>query len=205
MADPTKNTFQNQASLYLGLDTPTAGSLTTTAQDFVIGYQGTEYSGGTSRGFEFVATQPDLAILDIHANDGATGENFDYRIIWGAGGATGEGQGGMNCQGAEATFYHPLRTNPSGAPLPPAWFIDYGSVVAPTGVNQDATITFNTTFKSAPQVFLQLFDVDGPGTTPVPSGFVYHTYNTTVSGTTVRGLGNLPANFKYSWLAVGGV
>lgn len=204
MADPTKNTFQNQSSLYLGLETPIAGSLTTTAQDFIIGYQGTQYAGKTSRGFEFVATQPDLAIMDIHANDGATGDNFDYRIIWGAGGATGEGQAGMNCQGAEATFYHPLRTNPLNAPLPPSWFLDYGQADMTAGVNQAITVSFNTTFKSAPKLLCTLLDKTGPSGTNQNNLTIY-VESITTTGASVRGLGTCGSDIAVMWLAIGGV
>lgn len=203
MADPTKNTFQNQSALYLNLTTPQSDRLATSRQDFVIGYQGQEYSGGTSRGFEFVATQPDLAIMDIHANDGATADNFDYRIIWGAGGATGEGQAGMTCQGAEATFYHPLRTNPVGAALPPSWFLDYGARVATEGVNQLTTITFNTTFQSAPKVILQVVDTGAPGTQV--DNFTTYIESTSTTTCVVRGYGSVSGGFTYNWLAIGGV
>ena len=203
MSDPTKNTFQNQSSIYLGLETPTAsGSLATTAQDFVIGYQGTEYAGYTSRGFEFVATQPNLAIMDVHANDGSTGNNYDYRIIWGAAGATAQGEASMNCQGAEATFYHPLRTNPVGAALPPSWFLDYGEVVVADGTNQVTTISFNTTFPSAPKVIVQVVD-DGPGVQV--DNFTTYIEATTTTSCSVRGFGSVSTGFKYNWIAIGGV
>jgi hypothetical protein len=203
MTDPAKNTFQNQSALYLNLTVPEAGRLATTNTDLIIGYQGPQYPGGTSRGVEIRADTPDLVYMDIHANDGATGENFDYRMIWGAGGATGEGQGVMNVQGAGTNFYMPLRTNPTGAALPPAWFLDYGDQVATAGTNQLTTITFNTTFQSAPKVILQVVDSGSPGVQV--DNFTTYIEATTTTTCTVRGFGVVNGGFTYNWLAIGGV
>lgn len=209
----TLNPFQQSLIEYLGgttggalgpgvTDSSLAG---TKADSFYVNY--TEGVGNQCDcGIELTA-QPSagLAFIDIHTTPGYFNNNADFRMIFG-GGATGTDlQAGMNSQGAGITWFHPVRTNPPSAPTPPAWFADYGAVAATAGNNQDTTITFNTVFQTAPRVLLQLFDTDGPGVNPVPSGFVYHTYNTTTTTTTVRGLGNLPVNFQYHWFAIGGV
>ncbi len=204
MADPTKNTFENASSLYLNLSVPNSTTLATTKTDFIIGYQGEQYAGKTSRGFEFVATGANTAVMDIHANDGATADDFDYRMIWTAAGATGAGQANLNCQGAGAVFYHPLRTNPVGADLPPAWFLDYGQTDMTAGVNAGTTITFNTTFVSAPKLLCTLFDKNGAGSGN-QNALTFYVETITTTGATVRGLGDCGSDIAVMWQAIGGV
>lgn len=143
-----------------------------------------------------------LAYIDVHTTPGYFNNNFDYRMIYG-GGATGiEGQGGMVCQGAGATFYHPLRTNPPGAALPPPWYIDYGETVVADGLNQLTTITFNTTFATAPKVIVQVVDT-GPGVQV--DNFTTYIEATTTGTCSVRGYGSVSTGFLYNWIAIGGI
>lgn len=204
MTDPTKNTFENASALYLDLTKPTTNRLATTQQDFIIGYQGQEYAGGTSRGLEIKCQTANQVYIDWHAADGATGFDFDYRMICGSSaGNTAGGLGSLNFEGLASNFFTTLRTNPPGGALPPAWYIDYGQTDASAGVNQATTITFNTTFVSAPKLQLTLFDKNPGGGSQ--AAITLYTEAITTTGATVRGFGTMGADMALMWLAIGGV
>lgn len=140
------------------------GSVNTTANvnasaDMTIGYKG---ALGTDHGIRITASDPTAVYMDVHTLAGNQ-NNFDYRMIFG-GGTTGQNAGGsVNFEGKESNFYTPLRTIPKGQPSPPPFYIDYGTIIPTTGVNEFTQVTYHTIFPEVPHVFCSLWDITGSG------------------------------------------
>jgi hypothetical protein len=205
MSSSITNPFQKAAAEYLGIQGVSNGAgtsaFTIDQQVFIVGYQGPT-GGGTSRGWEVIATTPDTVYLDAHTRDGVFND-YDYRMQFNGGYAGAQGGGQLICEGRQTTFYMPLRTNPPGAPLPPSWYLDYGQTDATAGPNQATAITFNTTFDTVPKLQLTLIDKNGAGSGNQDNVTLY-VETITTAGASVRGYGTMGPDMAFMWLAIGG-
>lgn len=214
MTDPSKNSFQNSMSLYMGGTDGTklgpgmtgADQLQSTkAQAFVVGWQGPEsplsVQSGTSCGIEMKAfPSQNASLIDFHSTSGYLTNTYDFRLQ-STGGATGTaGQAKMIALGGDLDIRCPINVG-LGAPQ---FKLDYGRQAVTGGVNADTTITFTAgLFTAAPKVTLSFFDSDGPTSNP-GGDVVPYVYNITTSGCTVRGLGTQNAtSISYDWIALG--
>lgn len=194
------NPFQKAAAEYLGIQGVNNGAgtsaFTIDQQVFIVGYQGPT-GGGTSRGWEVIATNPDVVYLDAHSRDGVFND-YDYRMQFAGGYAGAQGGGQLICEGRQTTFYMPLRTTVPGQPLAPAWYADYGTVSATEGVNQETTVTFPFEFPEIPTVTVTVLT---PGD-QAGDQFVFVEDLTTTSFK-VQYLGTAAAGTKLMYIAMG--
>jgi len=190
------NTFEKQASEFIGVSVKTGGNIEIASKSGVTKFVDPQI--GATGNYVDIKLFSDASAIDFGSeNAGGTGI-YDSRIV-----------SFKNVPFSANNFafltdgnIQLLSTTQIGSPFAPPFKLDYGEVVITTGVNQSTTITFTSGmgFTVAPKVLLTVVDAGSGLQTNSFTPFITATSTTTCAITV---FGTVTGAFKFNYIALG--